>query len=318
MKIHHLNCGILHAPPNPAASCHCLLLERDGRLALVDTGIGLQDIAAPLERIGQAAIQAAGFQFHASLTAARHIERLGFQTADVSDILLTHADHDHVGGLADFPTARVHLSREEHGRLQRGSGRYSSAQFAHQPRWVAHPTSSERWLGLEARSLEMFHGIDLRLVPLFGHTLGHCGVALRHDGRWLLHVGDAYYLWVELSSDDHPISALATLAAEDDTQRQESLSELRRLAREHSSEVEIFGYHDFAKFPAGVEIVERALGWPPAGFDRSSRVPITASSSRIFSGFASLDGLRENCQRRTESGRDFGNRGHGRRIQVAH
>ena len=36
MKIHHLNCGILHAPPNPPAACHCLLLERDGSLALIN------------------------------------------------------------------------------------------------------------------------------------------------------------------------------------------------------------------------------------------------------------------------------------------
>src|ERR1700755_3298106 len=64
MNVHHLNCGILHAPPNPQAACHCLLLEHDGRLALIDTGIGLHDIARPLERIGQPAIDAAGFQFH--------------------------------------------------------------------------------------------------------------------------------------------------------------------------------------------------------------------------------------------------------------
>jgi hypothetical protein len=31
---------------------HCLLLEENARLALVDTGIGLQDIQNPLERLG--------------------------------------------------------------------------------------------------------------------------------------------------------------------------------------------------------------------------------------------------------------------------
>ena len=250
MKIHHLNCGILHAPPNPPASCHCLLLQCDGQLALVDTGIGLQDIAFPLERIGQAAIEAAGFQFHEPLTAARQIEQLGFQAADVTDIILTHGDHDHVGGLADFPAAKVHISQEEHSRLKTGPGRYSPTQFAHQPRWVTHPACAGRWFGLEARTLDLFDGSNLRMVPLFGHTLGHCGVAIRHDGRWLLHVGDAYYLRAELSGDNHPISALATLAADDDAQRRTSLLGLRRLAREHGSEVEMFGYHDFTEFPA--------------------------------------------------------------------
>lgn len=251
MKVHHLNCGLLHAPPNPPAACHCLLLERDGRLALIDTGIGLQDIARPLDRIGRPVIDAAGFQFRESLTAARQVERLGFRAAAVADIVLTHGDPDHAGGLADFPDAAVHVSAEEHARLGSGHGRYSAAQFAHRPRWVTHPRSGRRWLGAEARPLPPLAGAEAFLVPLFGHTLGHCGVAVRDGGRWLLHVGDAYYLRAELSSDDHPVSALASARADDDAMRRESLAVLRRLARDHGAEVELFGYHDFTEFPPG-------------------------------------------------------------------
>jgi glyoxylase-like metal-dependent hydrolase (beta-lactamase superfamily II) len=251
MKVHHLNCGLLHAPPNPRAACHCLLLEHAGRLALIDTGIGLQDIARPLERVGQPAIDAAGFQFHEWRTAARQVERLGFRAADVADIVLTHADPDHAGGLADFPAAAVHVSAEEFRRVGSGHGRYSAAQFAHRPRWVTHPASAGRWLGVEARPLPPLAGAEALLVPLFGHTLGHCGVAVRNGGRWLLHAGDAYYLRVELSADDHPVSALAAARADDDGLRRESLAVLRRLARDHAAEVELFGYHDFAEFPPG-------------------------------------------------------------------
>jgi glyoxylase-like metal-dependent hydrolase (beta-lactamase superfamily II) len=259
MKVHHLNCGILHAPPNPRAACHCLLLELGGRLALIDTGIGLEDIARPLERIEKAAIDAAGFQFHEPLTAARQVERLGFRSTDVTDIVLTHGDPDHAGGLADFPAATVHVSAEEYARLGSGHRRYSPAQFAHRPQWATHPASVERWFGLEARALPLAGGADVRLVPLFGHTLGHCGVAVRHQGRWLLHVGDAYYLRVELSADDDPVSALAALRADDDELRRTSLSELRRLAREHGTEVELFGYHDFTEFPPGTVSGQSAL-----------------------------------------------------------
>ncbi len=256
MRIHHLNCGILHAPPNPAASCHCMLLEHGDRLALVDTGIGLEDITSPLERIGQPAMDAAGFQFHESLTAARQIERLGFQVADVTDIIITHGDHDHVGGLADFPTARVHTSEEEHARIGSGHWRYSAAQFAHRPRWITHGKSAARWFGLEARPLNLFRGVDVHLVPLFGHTLGHCGVAVRDGNRWLLHAGDAYYLRVELSTDGHPVSALAAQRADDDGLRRASLAELRRLVRNHTSGIEMFGYHDFTEFPSELEVLQ--------------------------------------------------------------
>ena len=251
MKVHHLNCGLLHAPPNPKASCHCLLVEAGGRLALVDTGIGLQDITRPVERIGREAIDAAGFQFHDALTAIRQIERLGFQPEDVTDIVLTHGDPDHAGGLADFPEARVHVSQEEQAALHAGRPRYSPAQFAHDPRWVVHPRSSRRWFGLEARPVSTSLGLEILLLPLFGHTVGHCGVALRAEGRWMLHVGDAYYLRVELETDDHPVSAVAALRAETDRARRSSLSKLRRLDRDHGEEVTLFGYHDFSEFPEG-------------------------------------------------------------------
>ncbi len=249
MKLHHLNCGVLHAPPSPQAACHCLLLEHEGRLALIDTGIGLQDVAHPLERIGPPAIDGAGFQFHEQLTAARQLERLGFRAADLTNIVLTHGDPDHAGGLADFPAAAVHVSAEEHTRLGSSHLRYSAAQFSHGPHFVTHPRSAVRWLGAEARPLPPLAGAEAFLVPLFGHTLGHCGVAVRNGDRWLLHVGDAYYLRVELWTDDHPVSTLAAMAADDDAMRRESLAVLRRIARDHGAEVELFGYHDFTEFP---------------------------------------------------------------------
>jgi glyoxylase-like metal-dependent hydrolase (beta-lactamase superfamily II) len=254
MFVHHLNCGILHAPPNPPAACHCVLLEDRGRLALIDAGIGLQDVARPLERIGKSVIDLAGFQFHEELTAARQIERLGFRPADVTDIVLTHADPDHTGGLADFPGAAVHVAREEHDRLQSRHWRYLPGHFAHAPRWVLHGSSPQRWFGLEARPVSLASGIQVLLIPLFGHTLGHCGVAVSQGTRWILHVGDAYYLRVELETDENPVTALASQRADDDALRRESLAALRRLVRTHGADLDVFGYHDFTEFPA-------ASGW---------------------------------------------------------
>ena len=86
---------------------------------------------------------------------------------------------------------------------------------------------------------------------MFGHTLGQCGVAVRDGSRWLVHLGDAYYLHCELSTDDDPVSALAAHRGADDVLRRKSLEALRRLSRDHADEVEMFGYHDFGEFPAG-------------------------------------------------------------------
>ncbi|MBA4192386.1 MAG: MBL fold hydrolase [Planctomycetaceae bacterium] len=247
-RIHHLNCGTLQSPPNPKASCHCLLLEDDSGLALIDTGIGLLDVRHPLDRIGQALIDAAGFQFNEDETAFRQVQRLGLDPSSVRHVVLTHGDPDHTGGLADFPSAQVHVSTEEHPRISQGHWRYLPAHFEHGVNWKTHPKGSDEWFGLEARRVDLGFSSEVFLVPLFGHTLGHCGVAIRQGERWMLHVGDAYYLRVELERDDHPVSLLTAQRADDNARRLESLEQLRRLVRDHAGQVDLFGYHDFGEF----------------------------------------------------------------------
>jgi glyoxylase-like metal-dependent hydrolase (beta-lactamase superfamily II)/RimJ/RimL family protein N-acetyltransferase len=249
----HLNCGTLHAPPNPKASCHCLLLEGGGKLTLIDTGIGLRDVADSAGRIGQQLIDLAGFQFDEAVTAAQQVEKLGFRTADVTDIVLTHGDPDHTGGLADFPGATVHISAAEHAALASGHWRYLPGHFAHGPKWTTYSAFDLDWFGSPAAEVRTAAG-EVLLVSLPGHTAGHCGVAVRDGKRWLLHVGDAYYLRAELDADDQPVSQLAAARADDDPLRRVTLTHLRRLHRDHAGAVSLFGYHDFTEFPAG---------WPP-------------------------------------------------------
>lgn len=254
--IHHLNCGTLLVPTYPTVVCHCLLLQEDKHLALVDTGIGLQDVRNPVERLGQPLIEMAGFQFNEPDTAVRRIESLGLDPDDVRHIVLTHGDPDHAGGLADFPSAQVHISEEEYAHIASGHWRYVPKQFAHGPIWKTCGPSARQWFGFEARPIEIGFSSEVLLIPLFGHTLGHCGVAVQQGGRWLLHVGDAYYLRAELTTDDHPVSAIATQRADGDSQRRTSLERLRHLVRDYGDEVELIGYHDLTELPARYPLPE--------------------------------------------------------------
>lgn len=248
--IHHINAGTLQAPGGPLAVCHCLLLEDPAGLALVDAGIGLADCADPAGRIDQRIIDIGGFRFDPADTAVRRVEALGFRTRDVTDILLTHADPDHAGGLAEFPHARVHLSAEELAAVGVGHLRYQVPQFAHGPRWVTHGAAGARdWFGLPARPVPLGFASEVLLVPLFGHTPGHCGVAVQQGDWWVLHVGDAYFLRVELTTDDHPVSAVAASRAVDDPARRATLEVVRRLHRDHAGEITMFGYHDSGELP---------------------------------------------------------------------
>jgi len=252
-QIHHMNFGWLHAPPFPPASCHGLVVQTDLSLILVDTGIGMHDIANPEERIGIEAIQAAGFQFLPQFTAIRQLESLGFSADDVSDIVLTHCDPDHVGGLADFPKARVHVSAEEKQNIYSGNPRYNLAQFSHGPHWVEHALNDSETCGLPTRSAVADSRFEIRLVPLFGLTHGHCGVALIREDEVFLHVGDAYYLRDELVYPEHPVGQLATLRADDNQIRIASLEAVRRLVSVGHPNLSYFGYHDVTELPPNME-----------------------------------------------------------------
>lgn len=197
MRVHHLNCGSMRLPGGLPLVCHVLLLETRSGLVLVDTGFGLRDIADPAGRLGpyRHVIRPA---LDPAETAIRQIEARGFTAADVRHILVTHFDMDHIGGLADFPDALVHVSAAEadgaiHRPSRRERVRYSRAQWAHGPTLVEHPVTGDAWRGFAAA--EQLADVDpgLVFVSLPGHTRGHAAVAVDTGSGWILHAGDAFY-----------------------------------------------------------------------------------------------------------------------------
>jgi glyoxylase-like metal-dependent hydrolase (beta-lactamase superfamily II) len=108
---------------------------------------------------------------------------------------------------------------------------------------------------MPSRRVETSVNVDIRLVPLFGHTHGHCGVAFQDRDSWVLHVGDAYYLRAELTNANHPIDELATLRADDNQLRKKSLDALRELTRCHGDKLCYFGYHDTTELPGNIPML---------------------------------------------------------------
>ena len=196
MKVHHLNCGTMHAPGAPLV-CHVLLVETADGLVLVDTGFGTQDCTDPSGRLGFSRHAFRPLLSHKE-TAVHQIEELGFDAADVRHILVTHFDLDHIGGLADFPDAHVHVTAAEargavHAPSWRERIRYRAGQWAHGPRLVEHNPIGETWRGFASVTPLDSIGDGIVLIALPGHTRGHAAVAVDAGHRWILHAGDAFY-----------------------------------------------------------------------------------------------------------------------------
>jgi len=152
-----------------------LLVKSSDRVLLFDTGAGAN--------FGPAA-----GKLSASLAAA------GIDPASVTDIFISHAHGDHVGGLVDangalrFPNAKIHLSAPEWKYLagldaeaakQIGIGNHAALVAALTPKVEAF-----------APGTELVPGV-VRAMDIKGHTPGHSGYLIGSGADTLLYIGDA-------------------------------------------------------------------------------------------------------------------------------
>ena len=93
-------------------------------------------------------------------------------------------------------------------------------------------------------------GDDVLLVPLHGHTRGHCSVAVRAADGWLLHCGDAYFHHGEIQTPPHcppGLRAFQNPVQVDSKSRISNQQRLRELAEANSGLVRLFSAHDPAE-----------------------------------------------------------------------
>jgi glyoxylase-like metal-dependent hydrolase (beta-lactamase superfamily II) len=265
VRIHHLNCGTMcplggklmdgvSDGISATLVCHCLLIETEQELVLVDTGFGVEDVRHPFTRLSPLFTTTNRVQLREEETALRAVERAGFSAADVRHIVVTHLDFDHAGGIEDFPNATVHVfARElEAARAERNgliaSQRYRPGQWDEAVNWQSYAPDGEPWFGFEA--VRDLRGLppEILMVPLIGHTWGHCGVAVRDEKGWLLHAGDAYFFHGEMDPDSPHcpagMSAYQRMMEVDRDARLANQDRLRALVREHGGEVRVFCSHD--------------------------------------------------------------------------
>jgi glyoxylase-like metal-dependent hydrolase (beta-lactamase superfamily II) len=241
----------LLSPQLDRSPCICLLIECGEQLVLVDTGFGTRDME-DTSRLGHFRV-ILNPRTDPELTAIRQIKRLGLRPEDVTHIICTHLDRDHAGGLSDFPRAKVHVSSSEqkaalNPQTVPEKDRYRKCHFSHGPDWVVQETrSGENWFGMEC--VRELPGLppEILLVPLHGHTRGHCGVAVNKGDGWLLHCGDAYYIKEELRlKGEAPfgVRCFRRLAHINFSRAMGQVEKLKLLLNSNNSRVSMIATHD--------------------------------------------------------------------------
>jgi glyoxylase-like metal-dependent hydrolase (beta-lactamase superfamily II) len=251
MRVRHLNCTTIHTnTPYPGVT-HCLLVETEDGLMLVDTGLGIPDYAKPTLRVRLFTI-VNRIPCDPEGTMVRQLARPGY----VPHIVLTHLHLDHAGGIVDFPGALVHVYEAEYEAAKKRRRRswidrvgYVAQHLEQGTKWVIHRLGGSEWFGLDCVQVLEGSGYEVRLVPLVGHSPGHCGVAVRVIDRWWLHCGDAYVREMQIHPDEPqcPFPGWAALIARR-LFPEEPLQQLRALRRAHGGEVEMFCSHDAAVY----------------------------------------------------------------------
>jgi len=263
MQVHHLNaatmCPISARLVNGRGPwlgrarlvCHVLVVETGRGVVIVDTGLGTGDLASP-QRLGARWLRQVAPRLDPAEPVVAQLPALGLSAADVTDVVLTHLDLDHAGGIADFPHARIHVHAREHEAAMRGLGnrakaRYITDHWQHGPRWAVFDDGGERWFGFDGVRALDDREPDVLLVPLHGHTLGHTGVAVRCAGSWLLHAGDSYFFHGQVATPPVAPLVLRLFQRRSDMNRGERIANqdrLRALVAGHGTEVTPFCAHD--------------------------------------------------------------------------
>ena len=164
----------------------CPLIEVDGELILVDTGIGnrLSEKEAGIHRPERGA------------GLGGCLRRLGYEPDDITMVVLSHLHFDHCGGLVQrtgsghllptFPRARYVVQQRELAQATAPDNPRDAAAYRHVPECLAP---------LAPRQIECIEGSTtitpaVRTVVTGGHTPTHQCIVVDSEGAGLVHLAD--------------------------------------------------------------------------------------------------------------------------------
>jgi glyoxylase-like metal-dependent hydrolase (beta-lactamase superfamily II) len=195
----------------------------------------------------------------------KHLSAAGIEKEDITEIVLTHAHHDHIGGIMDengsftFPNATIYISQHEHDFWMSEKPDFSKGSENEMAEFQR--TFAKKHIEFAIPRLKFFGDNDvlfgfLRLNLTPGHTPGHTAITIFSQGEELVHFADIFQHVLLLGNPDwgNQVDVDFKMAVQTRKDMGEQLSSTRKIT---------FGDH--LPFP-GLGFIERKgeiLHWIP-------------------------------------------------------
>ena len=207
MKLHTINTGLfkldggamfgvvpkaIWQKTNPADAnnlctwaMRCLLIEDGDKLTLVDTGIGDKQNEKFFSH----------YYLHGDDTMGKSLATLGFSTADITDVFLTHLHFDHVGGaivrtgeklIPTFKNA-TYWSNQKHWQWAIEPNPREKASFLKENILPIQESGQLKFVE-EKENIEWQKGINISFA--YGHTDAMMLPKINYKGKTIVYVAD--------------------------------------------------------------------------------------------------------------------------------
>ena len=201
----------LHGSAAPRIPMPAFLIEHPDGLALFDAGLDPDFAGDPVAGYGEVA-ERIDIDFDERHVLEVQLARLGHALDDVTTVIASHLHWDHIGGLKQFPNARIILGE--------GEQEYAAApeRFA-EPFYRAADFAPDHGLAFDVTQgdLDVFGDGSVVALHLPGHTPGSLAARVRLPERTfvlsgdVVHTRDAYEHEVHYHGDVDSVAARASL-----------------------------------------------------------------------------------------------------------